>query len=1146
MGEDFLFRANEITITAQNAQIHGSPYDMASIRSARTEEIPAKRDWMGLVLALVGLLAIVLHGNPANAVWWIREAAGALLMLGGAYMTLRPKVTMYAVFIKTDAEERRSLLTEDASLARQVKEAIETALTQHNWLSSKLIAQTNDGRAAEQMEAILGSSFQQPINCCQTTAIAYALSTLGYATTVDDVLLTCRVNIDSAVGDGMTLAETHDMALRYIRRANLPIFCECYHFDFDSGVTAEHLWAACLMDGSAGSDDVCVLNFHTGIAHNKPKGGGHFALVVGPLEKDREIVMSDVHPIEYGALWQQSVETLFQAIQDKDSCGRSRGMLRFGLTASKELQRPFPSLAACMRSIDWVNPPEGFTTDVLEAYIPRGWDQHMGARNMEGISVVTKALDMLDQTAEWDLDDIMRSLHESYTRHLNTFATPEIVFNVLLRLSNRKIMPAVPTMVPIGKGLDGNALRKLLFDNDLEHRGTTFLISYDYAVATTGEEERQPTNLSNVSEANALAHINKCWSLVAEVSRQADPAIGGLAIAPAHDVIGNGRLWEASLDKMAKALLAVGAGFIIKLRWISDDEELNQNQRIDKLLAVFDADNDGVITPEEIVTGYATEGIELTLEKATSLIAEVDADGNNTLDRSEALSLFAKVLGMHSEDAASQDGFGQVASFLHSFGCQPNDLGFATCHMAIKAHDVRACVRFYNNVLGWPLYKTVDRAHAGTEENAYGSSWASFGAFASFIVFHEEVLPAGAIGHGAWSRYQNCPKVLRDAPQPAPPISMSDTAEMKILLTQRFHEIPGVDDDLAHDGPLTFADIAFPFHGVILEPGFYAKQMARIAEKDPDGRVRWAPLGDVQGLFGGDLIREAIVLRDPDGYPCIFFVCTLEGEAYTKRFPAPPFVYGQYMSVSFPDEPALAAARAKAEEGLRNCPVMSDTGKYVKLGQRKQRDAWLEEFFHNADPLEMHKNYYENVIGWTRCGQTVDASRRTVQLEYEMEGHFLVCRSSGEAYGALSGDDGSHDMGGNKDLVPVPHYGINTGFESYSRMRDAVKVCMEHHKMPRDVGMALSRWGHAPAIDLLNAYNSLFPTDPDTCMSLLCNDPSGNVAEMKWYLDFGEMFHHRGEVGLHGLTIDNSMVEDHFPANALAKLRKRENDTEAK
>ena len=83
---------------------------------------------------------------------------------------------------------------------------------------------------------------------------------------------------------------------------------------------------------------------------------------------------------------------------------------------------------------------------------------------------------------------------------------------------------------------------------------------------------------------------------------------------------------------------------------------------------------------------------------------------------------------------------------------------------------------------------------------------------------------------------------------------MSDTTEMKILLTRRFHEIPGVDDDSAHDGPLTFADIAFPFHGVILEPGFYAKQMARIAEKDPHGRGEVGTAGRctgaVWGLFG--------------------------------------------------------------------------------------------------------------------------------------------------------------------------------------------------------------------------------------------------------------------------------------------------------
>jgi hypothetical protein len=44
---------------------------------------------------------------------------------------------------------------------------------------------------------------------------------------------------------------------------------------------------------------------------------------------------------------------------------------------------------------------------------------------------------------------------------------------------------------------------------------------------------------------------------------------------------------------------------------------------------------------------------------------------------------------------------------------------------------------------------------------------------------------------------------------------------------------------------------------------------------------------------------------------------------------------------------------------------------------------------------------------------------------------------------------------------------------------------------------------------------------------------------MKWYLDFGEMFHHKGEVGLNDMLIDNSMLEDHFPEKALKKLQER-------
>ena len=106
-------------------------------------------------------------------------------------------------------------------------------------------------------------------------------------------------------------------------------------------------------------------------------------------------------------------------------------------------------------------------------------------------------------------------------------------------------------------------------------------------------------------------------------------------------------------------------------------------------------------------------------------------------------------------------------------------------------------------------------------------------------------------------------------------------------------------------------------------------------------------------------------------------------------------------------------------------------------------------------------------------------------------------------------------------------------------MRDSIKNSMEAHGVPKDAITSLSQWGHAPTGDLLGAYGSLFPTDPDTCMSLLCCDPSGNVAEMKWYLDFGEMFHHKGEVGLNDMLIDNSMLEDHFPEKALKKLQER-------
>ena len=47
--------------------------------------------------------------------------------------------------------------------------------------------QVYNNAVKNQMKSILGSSFQQPINCGQTVAVAHALTTLGFPTTVDKI-----------------------------------------------------------------------------------------------------------------------------------------------------------------------------------------------------------------------------------------------------------------------------------------------------------------------------------------------------------------------------------------------------------------------------------------------------------------------------------------------------------------------------------------------------------------------------------------------------------------------------------------------------------------------------------------------------------------------------------------------------------------------------------------------------------------------------------------------------------------------------------------------------------------------------------------------------------------------------------------------
>jgi hypothetical protein len=72
------------------------------------------------------------------------------------------------------------------------------------------------------LEIIQLHQFQQPIYCCNVTAIAYAFTALGYLTTVDEIFYATQLPIASVLDDGMTLAETYDTCRTYIEKKGIP------------------------------------------------------------------------------------------------------------------------------------------------------------------------------------------------------------------------------------------------------------------------------------------------------------------------------------------------------------------------------------------------------------------------------------------------------------------------------------------------------------------------------------------------------------------------------------------------------------------------------------------------------------------------------------------------------------------------------------------------------------------------------------------------------------------------------------------------------------------------------------------------------------------------------------------------------------
>ncbi len=177
------------------------------------------------------------------------------------------------------------------------------------------------------LEIIQLHQFQQPIYCCNVTAIAYAFTALGYLTTVDEIFYATQLPIASVLDDGMTLAETYDTCRTYLEKKEIPLSIRIEHFDKPS-MTLE----AFIREVEAAvcdENDVHILNFNTRIAHENPSlEGGHFSLLADYDPKTQEITIADTNPKRYTRFWKCPIQRIYAACVDKDSSSnRSRGMI---------------------------------------------------------------------------------------------------------------------------------------------------------------------------------------------------------------------------------------------------------------------------------------------------------------------------------------------------------------------------------------------------------------------------------------------------------------------------------------------------------------------------------------------------------------------------------------------------------------------------------------------------------------------------------------------------------------------------------------------------------------------------------------------------------------------------------------------------
>ncbi len=417
---------------------------------------------------------------------------------------------------------------------------------------------------ARVLESIYLKEFQQPINCCNITSLAYAFSVVSDQISVNDVFHMARLPADFVVLDGMTLAETYVAATEVAAQMG-GVFVENYHFDEE--LVNFDAFKKAIIDDTGETDDQLICNFSVKIAHRKPSGGGHFALVGGYVEQgdDIRVQMCDVHPMKYGHRWECMGRDLFHAMVDKDGdANRARGMIRVG---RHNAARGIPGLNAAHKAVFYAhldhNPQQ-------LAWLKRFGSLPMTAfqmvLNLGGATAAALAITGLTRDLPGGLympDDIMWQLKLDYTSDLEEIDTPEEVAALIVEFSSVRGLPVTARSVTMPETADhlldmlaasvgpaGTADKS----DTAPSKDVVAALMFDLNVGIGTQLIYVDPN----SEAAKLSHFSKHWALAVEVDSKARM----ITIADPRSKITT-RLWKISADDLFAACKDAGAEALV-------------------------------------------------------------------------------------------------------------------------------------------------------------------------------------------------------------------------------------------------------------------------------------------------------------------------------------------------------------------------------------------------------------------------------------------------------------------------------------------------------------------------------------------------------------------------------------------------------